>query len=73
MLETPLTVPSGRVAPVAHAKVIVMLEVMVPVEYVGVQAWADGWLVTYTAYAVPLVYVLVNVWVLFVVNVRVSP
>jgi len=73
MLDTPLTVPSARVAPVAHAAVIVTLELIVPVAYVGVQAWEDGWLVTYTVYFAPLVYDFVNVFVLLFVNVSVSP
>ena len=52
---------------------IVTFDVMVPVEYVGMQDWVKGCVVTYTVYAVPLVYEVANVWVPSLLKLKVSP
>src|SRR5258706_2059754 len=73
MVETALTVPNWRVNAVAQVAAIVTFDVMVPVEYVGMQDWVKGCVVTYTVYAVPLAYEVANVWVASPLNDKVSP
>jgi hypothetical protein len=46
MVETALTVPNWRVNAVAQVAAIVTFDVMVPVEYVGMQDWVSGCVVT---------------------------
>jgi hypothetical protein len=46
MVETPLTVPNCRVSAVAQLAEIVTFDEMVPVEYVGMQDWVKGCVVT---------------------------